>query len=83
MEPTYLQCVLARKALVAVRAREWLHSQMNPLMTLEIVIAVEALRALVAFEWPIGRRYSHTMVGWVSAIQVLCAGHMTAVEPGQ
>lgn len=80
---TYLQRVLAREALIAVRAGERFHGQMNPLMTLEIVVAVEALRTLVAFEWPVGSRHWYTMVWWVGPIEMLCTSHMTAVEPRQ
>lgn len=50
---TYLERILTREALVAVAAREWLDCQMNSLMPLQIVISVEALRALVASEWPV------------------------------
>lgn len=56
---------------------------MNPLVTLEIVVAIEALRTLVALEWPIGSWHSHTMVWWVGPIQMLCTGQMTAVKPWQ
>ena len=31
-------------------AWEWLHSKVNPLVSLQIVISVKALRALIAFE---------------------------------
>lgn len=37
-------------------AREWLDSEMNTLMTLQIVIPVEALWALIALERPICSR---------------------------
>lgn len=47
---TYLQRIFPTEALIAVQTRERLHSQMDPLMPLEIVIPVEALRALIAFE---------------------------------
>lgn len=50
---TYLQCILAREALVAVVARERLDSKMDPLVSLQIMISVETLWALVAFEWPV------------------------------
>jgi hypothetical protein len=55
-----LQCVFAREALVAVSTRKGLHSQMDSLMSLKVMVAVEALRALVAFEWTIwgGRRHA-------------------------
>lgn len=50
---TYLESVLARERLVAVLAGEWLDSQMNTLMSLQIVIAVEGLWALIALERPV------------------------------
>ena len=53
---TYLQRILSGEALVAVRAWERLHRQVYPLVSLEIVVPVEGLRALVAFEWSLVRR---------------------------
>ena len=47
---TYLQRVLPREALIAMLAGKRLDGQMNALMALEIVIPVEALGALIAFE---------------------------------
>ena len=47
---TNLERILSREALVAVATWKWLDSQMYPLMSLQIVIAVEALRTLVASE---------------------------------
>lgn len=52
-----LQRILPRKALITVAAGEWLHRQMNPLMSLQVMIAVEALGALIAFEWTIIMRW--------------------------
>jgi hypothetical protein len=34
-------------------AWERLHGQMDALVPLQIVVAVEGLRALIAFEWPV------------------------------
>jgi hypothetical protein len=45
-----LQCIFSRKALLAMSAREWLHSQMDPLMSLQIVVTIEGLWTLVTFE---------------------------------
>lgn len=42
--------VFARERLVAVMARERLYCEMNALVSLEVMVAVEALNALVAFE---------------------------------
>ena len=50
---TYLQGVLARETLVTVVARERLNGKMNPLVPLQVMIAVEALRALVTLERPV------------------------------
>lgn len=36
-----------------MRTGKWLHSKVNPLVSLQIVIPIEALRALIAFEGPI------------------------------
>ena len=47
---TYLERILSREALVAVVAGEGLDSKMDPLVSLQIVVAVEALRALVTLE---------------------------------
>lgn len=47
---THLQSVLPGEALLAKCARERLHREVNPLMPLQVVIPVEALRALVALE---------------------------------
>lgn len=52
-ENVSLQCVLARKALVAVTAWEWLDSEMDALVSLKVVISIEALRTLIASEWPV------------------------------
>jgi hypothetical protein len=38
-------------------AGERLHYQVYPFMSLEIVVAVERLRALVTFEWLVGLFY--------------------------
>lgn len=47
---TNLQCIFPGEALLAVSAREWLHSQMDPLMSLQIVVTIEGLWTLVTFE---------------------------------
>lgn len=66
-EDMSLQRILAREALVAMGAWERLHGEMDPLMALQIVIPVEALRTLVAFERPfdVGRRGG---LRWLTAI---------------
>lgn len=47
---TYLEGVFPGEALVAVSAREGLDGKMDALVSFQIVVAVEALRALVASE---------------------------------
>jgi hypothetical protein len=34
-------------------AREWLHGQVYPLVSLQIMISIEGLRTLITLEWPI------------------------------
>jgi len=48
-----LERILSREALVAMPAREWLHGQVYPLVPLQVMIAIEALRALIASERPV------------------------------
>lgn len=50
---TNLQGILAREALLAVAARERFDRQVDPLVPLQVVVSVEALRALVALEGPV------------------------------
>lgn len=50
---TNLQCIFPAEALVAVVAREGLDRQMDPLVALQVVVAIERLRALVALEGPL------------------------------
>lgn len=45
-----LERVLARKTLVAMTTRKGLHSQMDSFVSFEVMIAVEALGTLIAFE---------------------------------
>lgn len=49
-EDVSLQCIFPRKALLAVAAGERLHGQVNSLVAFQIMIAVEGLGALIAFE---------------------------------
>lgn len=49
----YFQGVLPRKALVTVTTWEWLYREVYPLVPLQIVVAIEALRALVAAKRPL------------------------------
>ena len=53
--PTYLECILSREALVALCTGKRLDRQVDPLVALEIMVTIEALRALIAFEWSVVR----------------------------
>lgn len=50
---TYLKSVLPRKALVAMVARKRLDGKMDSLVSLQIMVPVEALWALVTLEWTV------------------------------
>lgn len=63
--------------------RTWkrLHRQMNALMSLQVVIPVEALRALIALERPVvGRPRLVEGVWRMPAVHLLHAGHVATVE---
>ena len=84
----YLESILSREALVAVVAGERLDSKMNPLVALQIVVAVEALRALIAFERPIIR--ARLLVGRMAeevrhsrCVSTVEARHHSWVHPDQ
>jgi hypothetical protein len=74
----YLESVLPRKALVTVVAREGLDSQMNSLVSLQVMIAIEALWTLITLEWPVVR--SRLLMGRV-AEKMRHGRCMAAVEP--
>ena len=57
--------------------REWLDGQVYPLVSLQVVVTVEALRALIATEWSVVGRVGVTCL---STVQVLHLCHMAAVE---
>ncbi len=52
---THLESILARKALVAVGAGKRLDREVNSLVSLQVVISIETLRTLIAFERSIMR----------------------------
>lgn len=64
----YLESVFPRERLVAVVAREWLHGEVNPFVTRQIVVAIEALRALVTLERSIVSGWLLRRVGSLRAI---------------
>lgn len=77
---TYLEGILSGETLIAVRAWEGFHGQMDSLMPLQIMISIETLRALVAFERTIGRGGGHAMRWRMTSIKMLGTGDMSAVE---
>lgn len=50
---THLEGIFSGEALVAERAGERLHGQVDALMPLQVVVPVEGLRALIALERPV------------------------------
>lgn len=70
--------------------RKRLDGQMNPLMTLEIMVAIEALRTLIALERSILGRAAQSRPGtWVMwrrgqgpSVHLLLASEVAAVELG-
>ena len=80
-EATYLQRILPAEAFVAMKTGERLNSQMNPLMPLEIVVPVEALRTYVALKGSVVRlRWGMAHEVWHAALMrgVRC---VSTVEP--
>jgi len=69
----YLEGVLTAEALVTVATRERFHRQMYTLVTLQIVVTAEALRALVALERPIRLRM-------VKRTRVVMVGHRSHAQ---
>lgn len=70
----YLESVFSRKALLAVAAWERLYGEMDPLVAFQVVVSVEALRALVAFEWTVVLRclrlvVVHVLQGAVATVE--------------
>jgi hypothetical protein len=82
----YLQRIFPREALLAVIAREGLDGQMNPFMTLQVVISIEALWALITFERAVvqGRGLPVSlMMRSMTTIHMLHARQMAAIECGE
>ena len=52
-DSTNLEGIFSGETLITVVAREGLDSKMDSLVALQVVVPVEALRALVAFERPV------------------------------
>ena len=75
---TDLEGIFSRETLITMGAGERLHSQMDPLVSFQVVIPVEALGALITLEWPVVR--SLLLVGRV-AEEMRHARCVSAVEP--
>lgn len=76
-----LECVFTREALVAVVAGERFHRKVDPLVSLQVMVTIEALRALITFEWSIMRRRLLWRVRpWV-AVHRMRVGSIAAIEP--
>ena len=67
----YLERVLPREALLTVVAAKRLDGQVDALMALEVVVAVEGLGALVALEGPLRLRRGPARVVDVQVVRVV------------
>lgn len=81
---TYLQSVFPAKSLLAVFAGEWLDSHVDSFVSLQVVVAVEASRALVTFarfviwvsaSWP--RVYAVHLVSLHTRVRVTLHGYLS------
>ena len=63
-----------------MRAGKRLHSKVNSLVPLQIVIPVEALRTLIAFEGPVIRYRLMMLLLWVAVVHVLSICSVPTVE---
>jgi hypothetical protein len=82
MVRSYLQSILAGETLVTMTARERLNRQMDALMALQVVIAVEALWALIALEGTVIMRRLLSLMR-VVVVHMLQAGRVSTVEVDQ
>ena len=73
-----LQGVFSREALVTVGAWKRLDCQVDPLVSFQVVVPIEALGTLVALEWPVVR--SCLLVRVVSLHEVRHLGRVPTVE---
>ena len=67
----YLERVLSREALLAVVTPKRLDGQVDALVALQVVIAVESLRALVALEGPLRLRRGPARMVDVQVVRVV------------
>ena len=76
-EPVTLESIFPGKALLAMETRERLYGQMNTLMPLQVVVAVERLRAGIALEWSV-------LLGWglTMTVHAMVRAHMLTVTMG-
>jgi hypothetical protein len=54
-QTTYLECILSRETFIAMCTRERFYRKMYSLVTLKIMVTIEALWALVTLERPVVR----------------------------
>jgi hypothetical protein len=80
--PTYLQRILPRKPLVTIAAPKWLDGQVYPLVPLQVVVPVEGLRALAAFERALGLRRWRAPVVDVEMVWVMGRQARMVTVPG-
>lgn len=74
----YLQSVFTREAFIAVSAWEWFDCEMYPLVSLQIVVSIEALWALIALKRSVVLRIG--LVSLRMAVHLLNVGCVPAVE---
>lgn len=59
---------------------EWFHRQMDSLVSLQIVITVETLRALIAFEWPVVHGLRLLCVSSINVLHICRVSTVEATE---
>ena len=75
---SYLQGVFSREALITMGAGKRLDCQVDSLVSFQVVVSIEALRTLIALEWPVVR--SCLLVRVVSLHEVRHLGRVSTVE---
>lgn len=82
-EESYLEGVFSGETLVTMKAGKGFHSEVDPFMSLQVMISVETLGTLVAFEGPIiGHWLLLMLLLWLLlvAVDVLGVCNISAVE---
>lgn len=75
-----LQCIFAGEALVAMSAWKRFHRQMDSLVSLQVMIAIETLGTLIALERTIWDGRGKAMGLHVTSIKMMAVRYMPAVE---